>query len=76
MEEVKNEQNNEKQTISWSEAVLTPDLPLAALVDFLNVLNQRLCNVENIITIEDKDGKHRSISEIYKNNIVEEKQGE
>lgn len=81
MEEVKNEQINETQGMSWSETVLTPDLPLIALVDFLNVLNQRLCNLENLIAIEDKDGQHRSISEIYKNNrteatVNEEKQGE
>lgn len=82
MEEVKNEQINETQGMSWSETVLTPDLPLIALVDFLNVLNQRLCNLENLIAIEDKDGQHRSIAEIYKNNRIEaataneEKQGE
>lgn len=34
----------------WKDVVLHPDMPLSALVHFLNILNQRLVEVEDIVT--------------------------
>ena len=63
---------------AWNQVMITPDLPLVAIVDFLNVLNQRLANIENLIQLPDEKGDMHSITELYqkKEQEVKETQGE
>lgn len=49
----------------WKDVVITPDMPLAALVQFFNILNQRLCNVEDNLAIAQPDGSQVSLTQIY-----------
>ena len=62
--ENQNQINNE-QIQGWQDVQIVPDMPLTALVHFLNVLNQRLCAVEANVFIEDSEGKKLSLTEIY-----------
>ena len=41
-------------------------MPLTAIVQFLNVLNQRLCTIEDNLNIEMQNGEKISITEIYR----------
>lgn len=56
---------DEKEIQGWKDVQLTPDVPLSALVNFLNILNQRLCAVENIVTVQGPDGKMISLTDLY-----------
>ena len=61
------EQNQNVQTPqSWAEVVINSNLSVSAVIDFLNVLNQRLCTLENIVSVPDENGEHHSITELYK----------
>ena len=41
-------------------------MPLTAIVQFLNVLNQRLCTIEDNLSVEMQNGEKLSITEIYR----------
>ena len=56
----------EPQVQGWRDVNITPDMPLSAIVQFLNVLNQRLCGIEDNLKIQTPDGQELSISEIYR----------
>lgn len=59
MEEVKTnnniqEKNKETETNtdevkSWRDIVITPEMPVGLVLDFINVLNQRLADIEDIL---------------------------
>lgn len=51
---------------SWAEVVINSGLSVDAVIEFLNVLNQRLSTLENIVTVPDENGEHHSITEIYR----------
>ena len=59
-------EQTEKKVQGWKDVVITPDMPLTAIVQFLNVLNQRLCTIEDNLTIEMQNGEKLSITEIYR----------
>jgi hypothetical protein len=63
---------------AWNQVMISPDLPLIAIVDFLNILNQRLVNIENLIQVPDEHGDMHSITELYqkKEQEIKETQGE
>ena len=54
------------QVQGWRDVNITLDMPLSAIVQFLNVLNQRLCGIEDNLKIQTPDGQELSISEIYR----------
>lgn len=56
----------EKKVQGWKDVVITPDMPLTAIVQFLNVLNQRLCTIEDNLSVEMQNGEKLSITEIYR----------
>lgn len=56
--------SEEKKIQSWKDVQLTPDMPLTVLVNFLNVLNQRLAAVEDQVVV-DFEGAKRTLSEVY-----------
>ena len=58
----------------WKDVVITPDMPLAALVQFFNVLNQRLCTIEDNTIVEMPTGEKLSITQIYALQAQEQNQ--
>lgn len=59
------EQKNTNEEKMWKDVNLTSDFPLGSLVQFLNILNQRLCTIEDMITIKKDDGTEVSLSQQY-----------
>ena len=70
------EEQTEKKVQGWKDVVITPDMPLTAIVQFLNVLNQRLCTIEDNLNIEMQNGEKLSITEIYRIQAEQEKNKE
>lgn len=61
MEEQEIKQQEEvKQQQGWKDVIITEDFPIKALVEFLNILNQRVSALEDIVNINGK-----SITELY-----------
>ena len=56
---------DEEKTQGWADVIITPDMPLSVLVNFLNVLNQRLVTIENE-TVVDFEGSKKTLTEIYR----------
>ena len=48
----------------WKDVQISPEMPLSALVQFFNVLNQRLVNVEDN-TVIDVNGEKMTLSQFY-----------
>ena len=67
-----NNQPQEQQPQGWKDVVITPDMPLAAMVQFFNVLNQRLCTIEDNTFVEMANGEKLSITQIYMLQAQEE----
>ena len=55
----------EKKITGWAEVNITPDMPLGLIVNFLNVLNQRLVTIENVVTVQGPEGKMISLTDLY-----------
>ena len=64
----------EKKVQGWKDVVITPDMPLTAIVQFLNVLNQRLCTIEDNLSVEMQNGEKLSITEIYRTQAEQAEQ--
>ena len=60
------QEQKDKKVQGWKDVVITPDMPLTAIVQFLNVLNQRLCTIEDNLSVEMQNGEKLSITEIYR----------
>lgn len=60
-------QNNQvnEQIQGWQDVQIVSDMPLTAIIQFLNILNQRLCAVEGNVFITDAEGNKLSLTEIY-----------
>ena len=63
MENVNNQA--QEQTQGWGDVQINSNMSLDMLVNFLNILNQRLVTVENFVTIPDQKGKMISITDFY-----------
>lgn len=59
------EEQNKQTSQGWKDVQLTPDMSVSMLINFLNVLNQRLANLEDIIEITAEDGSKMSITDYY-----------
>ena len=59
------EEQNKQTSQGWKDVQLTPDMSASMLIDFLNVLNQRLVNLEDIIKITAEDGRKMTLTEYY-----------
>ena len=55
MENNKTEAMQEQKFDGWRSAQIDENLPIGGLVQFLNVLNQRLILIEDALTIQDGD---------------------
>lgn len=71
-----NQTQEQKQPQGWRDVVITPDMPLAAIVQFFNVLNQRLCTIEDNLKVEMANGEKLSISEVYRIQAEKEQQAQ
>lgn len=60
-----NQTQEQKQPQGWRDVVITPDMPLSAIVQFFNVLNQRLCGVEDTVVVALPTGEEVSITKAY-----------
>ena len=60
-----NQTQEQKQPQGWRDVVITPDMPLAAIVQFFNVLNQRLCTIEDNLKVALPTGEEVSITKAY-----------
>ena len=69
---MENENTNIQQPQGWKDVIITPEMPLAAIVHFLNILNQRLCTIEDNLMLEMENGEKLSISELYRLQALEE----
>jgi hypothetical protein len=49
----------------WKDVTIVPDMPLTAMIQFLNILNQRLCTVEDNTFIKDDQGNMISLTKLY-----------
>lgn len=67
-------QPQEQKVQGWKDVVITPDMPLTAIVQFLNILNQRLCTIEDNLSVEMPTGEKLSITEIYRLQTEQEEQ--
>ena len=56
----------------WKDVNIVPDMPLTAKVQFLNILNQRLCSVEDNTFIKDDQGNMISLTKLYAIQAEEE----
>ena len=56
----------QEQPKGWKGVVITPDMPASALIQFFNVLNQRLCSLEDVITVP---GINKTFTEYYEDEF-------
>lgn len=56
----------------WKDVTIVPDMPLTAMIQFLNILNQRLCTVEDNTFIKDDQGNMISLTKLYAIQAEEE----
>ena len=59
------EEQNKQTSQGWKDVQLTPDMSVSMLINFLNVLNQRLSNLEDIIEITAEDGRKMTLTAYY-----------
>lgn len=60
-----NQPREEREPQGWKDVVITPDMPLGAIVQFFNILNQRLCNIEDNLMVTQPDGTQMSLTQVY-----------
>ena len=65
-------QNQKPQIQGWADVQIVPDMPLSALIQFLNILNGRLCAVENETFVKDDQGNMISLTKFYALQAEEE----
>ena len=60
-----NQPQEQREPQGWKDVVITQDMPLGAIVQFFNVLNQRLCNIEDNLMVTQPDGTQMSLTQVY-----------
>ena len=56
--------NKQENIQGWADVVLTPSAPLSVLINFLNVLNQRLVAIENVMQVP-YENRMITLTELY-----------
>lgn len=62
---------NTQKVTGWKDIQLTPNESAATLIDFLNILNQRLATIENLMVIPDESGKMISLTDLYERQSLQ-----
>jgi len=57
--------DEEKKVNGWRDVQITAQMPLDVIVNFFNVLNQRLCALEDVTTTIGPNGKAISLTDLY-----------
>ena len=70
------ESPNTQQPRGWRDVKIAPNMPLDAIVHFLNVLNERLSTIEDLIRITLPTGQEVSLTEAYMMQEAEQAQEE
>ena len=65
-------QQEQKQAQGWKDVQIVPELPLITIMNFLNVLNQRLVTLENVVVVPDGNGKMINVTDYYAMQAEEE----
>ena len=65
-------QQEQKQAQGWKDVQIVPELPLVTIMNFLNVLNQRLVTLENVVVVPDGNGKMINVTDYYAMQAEEE----
>ena len=65
-----------QEPTGWGQVTITPDMPLGAIIQFMNILNGRLATIENLISITLQDGETVSLTELYKRQAEAEKKAQ
>lgn len=55
----------EENTRRWADVQFDTDISLGAVVQLLNVFNQRLATLENVVAVKLEDGREMSVTEYY-----------
>lgn len=61
----------EKKINGWADVVITPEMPLNVIVNFMNILNQRLVAIEDNYQIT-FNGQTMSLTELYRHQAEEQ----
>ena len=70
---ISQEQVQEKrQPEGWKDVNIVTDMPLSAIVQFLNILNHRLCGIEDNLIVTTENGDQLSLTELYKRQAEQE----
>lgn len=59
------EQNQKPKIPGWADIMITDEIPVKNVLDFFNVLNQRLATVEDNVFIKEPDGSMVSLTKHY-----------
>lgn len=57
---------NDETKEGWSTVNITADMPLSMIIQFMNVLNQRLCFIEDNQKVQINEGQVVTITELMK----------
>ena len=71
-----NQRQEQREPQGWKDVVITPDMPLGAIVQFFNILNQRLCTIEDTVVVAFPTGEEVSITKAYELQAEMERQQE
>lgn len=69
-------EENKQQVQTWKDVHISPELSASMLIDFFNILNQRMATLENIVTIPDNTGKMITVTELYARQAQAQAQAE
>ncbi len=61
----------EQELRGWADVQITPDMPFSVLINFMNVINQRLVAIENITQIP-YENRMITLTELYRIQAEEE----
>ena len=53
---------DKKNSATWKDVQITPEMPLDVIIGFLNVLNSRLAAIEDIVEIDDPKNSGNKIT--------------
>lgn len=59
------QQNQTPKIPGWADIMITDEIPVKNVLEFFNVLNQRLATVEDNVFIKEPDGSMVSLTKHY-----------
>lgn len=59
------ENSNQQEINGWADVKISSEMPINMVVNFLNVLNQRLVEIENVLKVQ-YEGQEITLTEFYR----------